>query len=78
MDHFKADVWFSPAAVVADSDAVQASDGEGTEGQSDKDDVKHSELCRKHENNYFTQKKTHRNFINWVKLNSESTARLKR
>lgn len=57
MDHFKAHVWFSPAAVVADSDAVQASDGEGTEGQSDEDDVKHSELCRKHENNYFTQKK---------------------
>lgn len=44
MDHFKADVWFSPAAVVADSDAIQASDGEGTQGQSDEDDVKHSVL----------------------------------
>lgn len=51
MDHFKADVWFSPAAAVADSDAVQASDGEGAQGQSDEDDVKHSELCRRHENN---------------------------
>ncbi len=34
----------SPAAVVTDSDAVQADDGEDAQGQSHDDDVKHFEL----------------------------------
>lgn len=31
---------FSPAAVVADSDAVQSSDDEDTEGQGNDDEIK--------------------------------------
>lgn len=37
-------MWSSPAAVVADNDAVQASDGENTEGQDDDNNVKHFEF----------------------------------
>lgn len=38
------DIWCSPGAVVADSDAVQAGDSENTQGQGDEDNVKHFEL----------------------------------
>lgn len=44
-------MWSSPAAVVADNDAVQASDGENTEGQDHDDNVKHFELWVEEEKN---------------------------
>lgn len=54
MDHFRAYLISSPAAVVADSDAVQAGDGEDTQGQGNDDNVEHFELCRRNKNSCFT------------------------
>lgn len=51
----------SPAAVVADSDAVQASDSEDAQGQGNDDNVKHFELCVEEEKT--GRRKTERNLI---------------
>lgn len=52
------DTWSSPGAVVADSDAVQASDSEDTQGQSNDDNVKHFELWVEEKTQVFHLKET--------------------
>ena len=42
--HSTCDVSSSPGAVVADSDAVQGSNSENTQGQGNNDDIKYSEF----------------------------------
>lgn len=47
------DFWSSPAAVVADSDAVQAGDGEDAQGKGNDDNVKHFELWVEEKNKHW-------------------------
>lgn len=63
-------VWLSPAAAVADGDAVQAADGEDTQGQTKDDNVKHFWLCGRNKNSSLGKKT-----LKYHELHGDSTVK---